>query len=144
MNFRNCTSQTHFTVCPIILLLGAANNHSISHGLYPCFNKAVSALLTSHLFWANTLLHFLPCSSFSLCLIIFSSLSSLSWSDPNYVPCSLSLNKRFSNGVTVCPFLLPTPFLVFLSILLGFVIVTPMIMELVIARPTQASFLRKR
>lgn len=149
MNFRQCTSQINFAVCPIVLvLLGAANNHSVSHPLNPWFNNALSVLLTSHLFWANTLLHFLP-TAFKL-LPVFDHLYGtflvypLSGNDPNYAPYSLSLNYWFSNGVTVCPLLLPIPFLVFFSILLGFVSVTPLTSQLVIGRPTQASSLRNR
>lgn len=133
VNFRKCTSQTNFTACPIIPL-GAASNHSISHALDPC---SISLSLFSSP--ATSLLHFLP-TVFKLLPVFdhlwpFSSLSSLSWNDPNYVPCSLHLNRWFSN--CLCPVLLPTPFLVFFSILQGFVIVTLLTVELVIARPPQ-------
>lgn len=118
MNFRKCTSQMNFTVCSIILLLlGEANSHSISHALCPWFNKAVSVLFTSHLFWATSCLHFFP-TVFKLLpvwssLCPFSSLSSRSWNNPNHAPCSL--NKWFSNAVAVSCFVTYSFFSAFLA-----------------------------
>lgn len=148
-NFRKCTPRTNFTACPIILLLlGTA----IIPSLMPCIPGSVSlSLFSSPATSAKptfSFLHFLPtvfkplpvfdhlCGPFLVCPLWVGMTQTMS-------PVHYIWIDGFQM-VWLSPVLSPAPFLVFFSILLGFVIVTLLTVELVIARPTQASFLRNR
>jgi len=113
-----------------------------SHPPNPCFNKAVSCLLAGDLFWGSTLLHFTPSVFKPLFKFDQPCGPFLAYLCPLSVGMTQTMHpiqevwaQWLSDSVTVWALLFPIPFLVFSSVLLGFVSMTLLTRELMILRP---------